>query len=212
MNNDVRNDGANARIAHTTMNPALCRLPPPRRLAAVSLAFALAAPALAQQPPVVPFAATGTVQYAFTPGDRADDMIIAAIASARQQVLVQAYSFTHRRIADALVRARNRGIEVAVIADHEQARVNNSTVIRDITRAGVPVLFDPQHAWAHNKVMVIDAGHQDCAVITGSYNFTYAAQHRNAENVLILSGNPPLCAAYRDNWLHHKAHSLPPQR
>ena len=159
--------------------------------------------------PTVPNTGSGTVQYAFTPGARADAMIIAAIASARQQVLVQAYSFTHRRIADALVSARNRGIDVAVIADHEQTRSNASTVIRDITRSGVPVLLDSQHAAAHNKVIVIDAGDADCAVVTGSYNFTYNAQHRNAENVVILRGNPPLCVAFRDNWLYHKAHSIP---
>ena len=154
----------------------------------------------------------GSVQYAFSPGGGADAMIIATIASARQQVLVQAFSFTHRRIADALVSARNRGVEVAVIADHDQTRANDSTVIRNITRAGVPVLLDSSHAAAHNKVIVIDAGTPDCAVVTGSYNFTYNAQHRNAENAVVLRGNPPLCAAFRDNWLHHKAHSIPHQR
>ena len=154
----------------------------------------------------------GSVQYAFTPGGGADAMIIAAITSARQQVLVQAYSFTHRRIAEALVSARNRGIDVAVIADHDQTRANDSTVIRNITRSGVPVLLDSLHAAAHNKVIVIDAGNQDCAVVTGSYNFTYNAQHRNAENAVILRGNPPLCVAFRDNWLRHKAHSIPHQR
>ena len=50
------------------------------------------------------------------------------------------------------------------------------------------------------------------AVITGSYNWTHAAQVRNAENVLILKGNPPLCAAFRDNWIQHKSHALPYQR
>ena len=165
------------------------------------------------QPPVVPFAATGTVQYAFTPGDHADDMIVAAIASARQQVLMQAYSFSHRRIADALVRARSRGVDVTVIADHAQIRAGDpSTLVRDIARAGVPVLLDSQHTWAHNKVIVIDAGRQDCAVVTGSFNFTYAAQHRNAENVVILRGNPPLCDAFRNNWMRDRAHSIPQRR
>jgi phosphatidylserine/phosphatidylglycerophosphate/cardiolipin synthase-like enzyme len=154
----------------------------------------------------------GSVQYAFTPGGRIDAMIIAAIASARRQVLVQAYSFTHRRIAEALISARNRGVDVAVIADREQTRANDPAVIRNIARSGVPVLLDSLHAAAHNKVIVIDAGAQDCAVVTGSFNFTYAAQQRNAENAVILRGNPPLCAAFRDNWLHHKAHSIPRQR
>jgi len=155
---------------------------------------------------------TGTVQYAFTPGGRADAMIIAAIAAARRQVLVQAYSFTHRRIAEALVSARGRGVDVAVIADHDQTRSNNSAAIRNITRSGVPVLLDSLHAAAHNKVIVIDAGEADCAVVTGSYNFTYNAQHRNAENVVILRGNPSLCEAFRNNWLRHNAHSIPHQR
>ncbi len=47
------------------------------------------------------------------------------------------------------------------------------------------------------------------AVMTGSFNFTYAAQNRNAENALILRGNLPLCGAYPRNWNEHRAHSLP---
>jgi phosphatidylserine/phosphatidylglycerophosphate/cardiolipin synthase-like enzyme len=170
--------------------------------------------ACALQPalPVVPFAASGTIQYAFAPDHHADDMIIAAIVAARAQVLVQAYSFTHHRIADALIGAHNRGIEVVVLVDNEQMRSNDPGAIRDLVRANVPLLHDSDHAAAHNKIIVIDAGRPDCAVITGSYNFTYAAQHRNAENALVLRGNPPLCEAYRNNWLHHRAHSLPQRR
>ena len=79
------------------------------------------APVLALQPaaPLTPFAATGTVQYAFTPGDAVDSMIIAAIDEARQQILVQAYSFTHRRIADA-IRARDGEGAVRAVANHYQ--------------------------------------------------------------------------------------------
>lgn len=164
------------------------------------------AAALQPAPAITPFAATGTLQYAFTGADHADEMIIAAIDAAHRQVLMQAYSLTHRRIADALVRAYNRGVEVAVIADHEQARANPA-LIRDVTRAGVPLLVDAQHAAAHNKIIVIDAGYADCAVVTGSFNFTYSAQHRNAENALILRGNPPLCDAYFNNWRRHQMHS-----
>jgi phosphatidylserine/phosphatidylglycerophosphate/cardiolipin synthase-like enzyme len=168
--------------------------------------------ALQPAPPVAPSPATGTVQYAFTPDDRADDMIVAAIARAREQVLVQAFSFTHRRIAEALIRARGRGVEVVLIADYEQTYQIETSVVRDIADAGVPVLLDAQHASAHNKIMVIDGGSADCAVITGSYNFTHAAQFRNAENVVILKGNPPLCEAFRRNWDQHKTHSSPYER
>ena len=166
--------------------------------------------ALQPAAPGVPFAATGTVQYAFTGSDHADAMIIAAIDAAHRQVLVQAYSLTHRRIADALIRARSRGVEVAVIADNEQSR-SNPVALRELVHAGVPLLFDAEHSAAHNKVIVIDSGYADCAVITGSFNFTYAAQQRNAENALILRGNPPLCEAYFGNWRRHQIHSRPPR-
>ena len=161
-------------------------------------------------PPVLPFAAAGTVQYAFAPGDHIDAMIIAAIDEAQRQVLVQAYSFTHRRIADALVRARRRGVEVAVIVDAEQVR-GEPGVLRELARGGVPVRFDTKHAAAHNKIMIVDSGMDSCAVITGSFNFTYAAQQRNAENALVLRGNPPLCEAYYNNWRRHHTHASAPR-
>ena len=178
-----------------------------RALVATVISFAAGtACALQPAPPVAPFAASGSVQYAFTGNDHADEMIIAVIDSSRHQVLVQAYSLTHRRITDALIRARNRGIEVAVMVDQEQAQANPA-MVRELARAAVPLLFDSQHAAAHNKIIVIDAGHGDCAVVTGSFNFTYAAQHRNAENALVLRGNPPLCEAYFNNWRRHQLHS-----
>ncbi len=159
--------------------------------------------------PLAAFPATGTVQYAFAPHDSIDLMIIEALDAAHEQVLMQAYSFTHRRIADALIRAHRRGVDVRVIADQEQTAQLDPALMRALTRAGIPVLVDPQHAAAHNKIIIIDGRHAGCAVMTGSYNFTYAAQNRNAENALILRGNLPLCAAYQRNWNEHRAHSLP---
>jgi phosphatidylserine/phosphatidylglycerophosphate/cardiolipin synthase-like enzyme len=151
------------------------------------------------------------VQYAFTPGERADGMIIEAIAGARQHILVQAFSFTHRRIAQALISARSRGVEVTVIADQQQTYAIETSVIQYLADGGVQVLLDSQHASAHNKIMIIDAGSASCAVVTGSYNFTQAAQSQNAENVVILRSNLQLCEAFRGNWQRHKSHALPYQ-
>ena len=35
---------------------------------------------------------------------------------------------------------------------------------------------------------------EDTVVVTGSYNYTFSAQARNAENLLILRGNAALAA------------------
>lgn len=154
-----------------------------------------------------PFPAQGTVQYAFSPGRDAATVIIEAIDGARAEVLVQAYSFTHRRIAAALIRAQRRGVTVIVVADDGQTRGAEAKLYRSLRNASIDVRLDSQHSAAHNKVIVIDADTAGCAVVTGSYNFTHAAEDKNAENVLVLRGNRPLCAAYRDNWRRHQLHS-----
>ncbi|MEW6313632.1 MAG: phospholipase D family protein [Pseudomonadota bacterium] len=155
------------------------------------------------------YAATGTVQVAFTPGDNADGMIVAAIRGARRQILVQAFSFTHRKIARALVAAQKSGIDVQLIADARQTERLENSAVPQIAAGGVAVFLDDNHDSAHNKVMVIDAGSADAAIITGSYNFTHAAQFNNAENVLLLRGNPQLADAYRQNWQRHRDHAQP---
>jgi phosphatidylserine/phosphatidylglycerophosphate/cardiolipin synthase-like enzyme len=150
-----------------------------------------------------------TAQIAFTPGDDAARIIVQALQASRHQVLVQAFSFTHRDIARALIQARARGVDVQVIADAEQTELIEHSVIPELAAAGVPVFLDEEHVAAHNKVMVIDEGQPSAAVITGSFNFTFAAQFRNAENLLLLRGGPRIARAYADNWRRHRAHSRP---
>lgn len=165
-----------------------------------------AAPAF-QDPRAVPvLPAVGTLQVAFTPGDDAAALVIAAIQGARQQIRVQAFSFTHRAIADALIAAQRRGVAVALIADSQQTDRIATSVVRYLAAGGVPVYLDSAHASAHSKVMVIDPASAPL-VITGSYNFTHAAQYRNAENLLIVRGNRALTQAYNANWLRHREHA-----
>lgn len=151
----------------------------------------------------------GTVTLAFTPGDDAGGLIVEAIDQATRQILVQAYSFTHREIADALIAAGERGIDVRVIADPEQAERNVTSLIDRLVKHGIAVYLDGQHAAAHNKVMIIDAGLDQATVITGSFNFSHAAQYRNAENLLILRGNPALAEHYANDWHKHRRHAVP---
>jgi phosphatidylserine/phosphatidylglycerophosphate/cardiolipin synthase-like enzyme len=168
--------------------------------------FALGGPCAARSPAPQELPAKGTVQAAFPPWDDAESMIVSAIRRAKRQVLVQAYSFTSRSIASALVAAHRRGIDVRVIADREQSSLDGSR-LGDLSRAGIPVFVDAAYQSAHSKVMVLDAGSGGSAVITGSYNWTYAAQYRNAENVLIVRGHPELAQAYLENWQRHAANA-----
>ena len=77
-------------------------------------------------------------------------------------------------------------------------------MVEELSAGGIPVFIDSSHrpGIAHNKVMVID----QAVVITGSFNFTKAAETRNAENLLIIR-DPALAAAYGRNFNAHMAHS-----
>lgn len=149
--------------------------------------------------------ARGSVELAFSPGDNPEAALVRVIDDARETLHVQAYVFTSRPIAKALVAAHRRGVRVAVLADADMNRRGKGNAIPQLLDAGVPVAFETRYAAAHNKVLIADAEARGCTVATGSYNFTWSANHRNAENVLILRDNCPLAKAYLDNWHRHRA-------
>ena len=163
------------------------------------------APAVAREP----LPATGSIEIAFTPGDDAEGAILKALASARKSIHVQAYLFTSQVLAHALIDARQRGVIVEVLADREMTQKVESSRIPLLAESGIGVWLEGRYASAHNKIIVIDPQEASATVITGSYNFTYSAQARNAENLLILRGNPRVTEAYFDNWRRHRSEAQP---
>jgi phosphatidylserine/phosphatidylglycerophosphate/cardiolipin synthase-like enzyme len=148
--------------------------------------------------------ATGTVEALFTPWDDAEGSIVRALGEARKSIHVQAYLLTSRSIAKALQDARARGVAVEVLADKELVSKGDNSQIPKLAAAGIPVWLETRYSAAHNKVILIDAASPHGLVITGSYNFTWSAQARNAENLLILRDNPALVRRYLDNWQRHR--------
>lgn len=153
--------------------------------------------------------ATGTIQVAFPPEENANGLIVQALREAKKTVLVQAFSFTSNEISFALIEAKRRGVDVRMIVDGEQVAKLENNRVGLVAKAGIPVWLDEQHQSAHNKIMVIDADTHDPIVVTGSMNFTYSGQFKNAENLLILRGNKPLADTYAANWQRHKLHARP---
>jgi len=143
------------------------------------------------------------VRTCFTPGGDCTDEIVKEIGKAKSEILVQAYSFTSKPIAKALVDIHKKGVKVEAILDKSQ-RSERYTSATFLANSGIPTYIDEKHAIAHNKVIIIDK----TTVITGSFNFTKAAQERNAENLLVIKSKE-LAGAYRDNWKLHREHSQP---
>ena len=166
------------------------------RLGAILVAVALALMPTPRAAPDEP-----AWQVYFSPTHGATKAVVDALAAAKATVLVQAYSFTSAPIAKALVEAHARGVDVQVILDRKETGSKYSSA-DFLAHAKIVTLIDGAHAIAHNKVMVIDG----LAVITGSFNFTTAAEQRNAENLLVIHDRA-LAARYTENWQAHAAHS-----
>jgi phosphatidylserine/phosphatidylglycerophosphate/cardiolipin synthase-like enzyme len=140
-------------------------------------------------------------QVYFSPQGGCTEAIVAELNQARSNILVQAYSFTSDTIAKALTMAHKRGVKIRVILDKSQRTANYSSA-DFLSRAGIETLIDAAHAIAHNKVMIIDGA----TVITGSFNFTKAAENSNSENLLVIR-DCALAEKYLANWALHAAHS-----
>jgi phosphatidylserine/phosphatidylglycerophosphate/cardiolipin synthase-like enzyme len=144
-----------------------------------------------------------TVTVCFTPGGTCTDAMVHALGDATRTILVQAYSFTSAPIAKTLLDVHTRGVQVQVILDKSQ-RTEKYSSADFLANQEVPTMIDVDHAIAHNKMIIIDGA----TVITGSFNFTKAAQEKNAENVLIIR-DQALAAQYTTNWDAHRQHSQP---
>jgi len=179
---------------------------------ALLVLVALAAPALALASGARTLPARGSIEVVFSPEGSGEEALLRVIGAARETLHVQAYVFTSRPIADALVRAHRRGVHVQVLADAQMNRRGKGTALPRLLDAGVPVALETRYAVAHNKVLIADGGGPSCVVATGSYNFTWSANKRNAENLLVLRDNCPLAAAYLDNWRRHREDATPVTR
>ncbi len=129
----------------------------------------------------------------FAPEDGAGARVIAEIRKAKREIRFMAYSFTHPKIARALIEAKRRGVKVLGLLDSHQARSSHS-VYKTLVRAGIPVYLVKKRT-LHHKLMIIDSS----VVITGSFNFTRSADKRNDENLVIIK-SPSLAQAYLEEF------------
>lgn len=121
------------------------------------------------------------VDVHFSPNGNCQEAILDKIKQAKRNIYVQSYTFTSFPIANELIKAKERGIKVTIITDLGQIKAMKSQ-IESLIENGLDVRYLKIKGLHHSKTIVID----DCIVITGSYNFTKAAEYRNVENLVII--------------------------
>ena len=141
--------------------------------------------------------AKGSVRVVYSLDQKQNDKeIIALIDSARDHIYFAMYTFTLPSIADALVNAKKRGIDVRGVVDAGQgASSYGAPIIQTLTDGGIPVVTE-KHA-SGNGIMHIKAIVTDSAYALGSYNWTNSATTINDE-ILEIGTDPALRQIYED--------------
>jgi phosphatidylserine/phosphatidylglycerophosphate/cardiolipin synthase-like enzyme len=144
----------------------------------------------------------------FSPNQGSLPLVLKAINSAQKSIHVAAYSFTSKPIAEALLAAKKRGVDVEVIAD-EKSNSGKYSATTYLANNNVQVKLDGNYPIFHHKFMVIDGK----SLETGSFNYSAAAANKNAENVLVLWNVPQIAASYDKEWsqLWNEATSIKPK-
>lgn len=163
--------------------------------------MALAAAATAQTaPPATDDLSIGTC---FAPEGQCAAMAISEIDAAQRQILVNTYSMTAGAgFAEALVRAKQRGVDVRVIADRTVPCERHSG-IPVLVAAAIPVWIDYKPPIAHAKVMVMDGA----TTLEGSFNWTVQAS-RNSEDLNVVRSSA-VAAQYEQHWHLRRDASIP---
>jgi phosphatidylserine/phosphatidylglycerophosphate/cardiolipin synthase-like enzyme len=141
----------------------------------------------------------------FSPCGGCTETVVREVRRARREVLVQAYALNSPLIAQELIEAKARGVNVSILLDriNEEAASDLPLLLEE----GLAPLIDAEHPIAHNHVLIIDRN----TVLTGSFSFTPQAETDNAENLLVLRGHPHVARLYAEAFSAHKAHGQVPK-
>ncbi|MBN1285802.1 MAG: phospholipase [Anaerolineae bacterium] len=120
-----------------------------------------------------------------------DQYLVQAIDGASQTIDIAAFEMNLDSVTDALVRARQRGVQVRMVTDDESGVEDTETTIDRLVDAGIPVVDDRRNPYMHDKFVIID-GEQ---VWTGSWNFTRNGTFRNNNNAIAIT-SPALADIY----------------
>ncbi|RMP38551.1 hypothetical protein ALQ24_200018 [Pseudomonas syringae pv. antirrhini] len=167
------------------------------------IAMPFAAADQATQPESILATADGArrIEVGFSPEGTARELVLRTIQSATSSVRLSAYMFTSPDVVKALIAAKTRGVDVAVVADQRGNLEGNAAragrhALSLLYKAGIPTRTVGTYPIHHDKFIVVDGK----AVETGSFNYTAAAAKSNSENALVVWNDPDLAEQYLSHW------------
>lgn len=141
----------------------------------------------------------GLVEYCFSaPGGQTDcaSRLIYWFNQAHVTIHIMIYSFTLSQVAQALIQAKQRGVDVKIAWDKTEVNVQGSQY-QNLVNAGIPIRIDHESGieLLHDKVAIVDGQ----IILTGSFNWSAEANLHDRENLIVINGQA-WAAAYEQNF------------
>ena len=141
----------------------------------------------------------GMDEVFFSAEEDLQQKLIYYIDREQKAIWLAIFSFTDKQIAEALIRAKERGVDVQVVVDPGFLN-DRYTKIDWLYESGLPVfVHNPKHArnnlstmsnLMHHKFAIFFQNIDDRPLVwTGSFNFTKSARLSNQENAVVLSSS-----------------------
>ena len=132
----------------------------------------------------------------FSLSDNPQKEIIKNINQAEAFINIAMYIFTDKEIALPLVKARERGVKVRLYLDQDQVDYKYSQSCF-LVQKGIKTRISTNNYIMHNKFAIID----NRILLTGSYNWTFSANNRNDENLMIID-DPEIIEIFQNQFVN----------
>jgi len=128
--------------------------------------------------------------------DNPQKEIIKNINQAEAFINIAMYIVTDREIALPLIKAQERGVKVRLYLDKDQVDYKYSQS-RFLVQKGIKTRISTNNYNMHNKFAIID----NRLLLTGSYNWTFSANNRNDENLMVID-DPEIIEIFQNQFIN----------
>lgn len=91
------------------------------------------------------------IEVYFSLYDDPESIIIKNIDNAKESINIAMYCFTERKIADAIIRAKDRGVDIKIYLDYSQANIKTSKFYYLINNGIGNIRISSNKNLMHNK-------------------------------------------------------------
>ena len=137
--------------------------------------------------------AIAEIETIFSPEGSIKESLLKEVDSTTSTLELAIHEITSFDLAQAIVKAKQRGVKVRIMADSKQAKAKSSRITFLINH-GIPVkvLGGKEKGVMNHRFTILDGK----KVLTGSFDWSETSEKWNYENVLII-GDSEVVASYQ---------------